>query len=314
MKKKAIIIGIKGLKLNRIEKKILSKEHPWGVILFERNIKNFNQTKKLISSIRTYTKDVKFPILIDEEGNRVTRLKNLINNVIPQKLFGDIFLKNKEFSKKILIQYLKSVIKNLKDLGFNINTVPVLDILYKKSHNIIGDRSFSDRSKIINELGNIYLDTYKKNRFGTVMKHIPGHGLSLTDSHKRLPIIKKKLSYLIKYDFSCFKKKKSFFAMTGHLLFSEIDRNNCVTHSKKIIKKIIREKIGFKGILISDDISMKALKFDPLQNGIKALKSGCNLVLYCEPSPLKSLQLVRKLPYVDKFTQKKTSQFYKFLR
>ena len=100
MKKKAIIIGIKGLKLNRIEKKILSKEHPWGVILFERNIKNFNQTKKLISSIRTYTKDVKFPILIDEEGNRVTRIKNLVNNVIPQKLFGDIFLKNKEFSKK----------------------------------------------------------------------------------------------------------------------------------------------------------------------------------------------------------------------
>ena len=100
--------------------------------------------------------------MIDEEGNRVTRIKNLVNNVIPQKLFGDIFLKNKEFSKKILIQYLKSVIKNLKDLGFNINTVPVLDILYKKSHNIIGNRSFSDRSKIINELGNLYLDTYKK--------------------------------------------------------------------------------------------------------------------------------------------------------
>ena len=226
MKKKAIIIGIKGLKLNKIEKKILSKEHPWGVILFERNIKNFNQTKKLISSIRSYAKDKKFPILIDEEGLRVTRIKNLINNVIPQKLFGDIFIKNKKLSKKILEQYLLSVIKNLKILGFNINTVPVLDVLYKKSHNIIGDRSFSDKSKIINELGNLYLDTYKKNRFGTVMKHIPGHGLSLTDSHLRLPIIKKKkLSYLIKNDFSCFEKKKSFFAMTGHLLFSKIDRN-----------------------------------------------------------------------------------------
>ena len=108
-----------------------------------------------------------------KKGNRVTRIKNLVNNVIPQKLFGDIFIKNKEFSKKILIQYLLSVIKNLKDLGFNINTVPVLDILYKKSHNIIGDRSFSDKSKIINELGNLYIDIYKKNRFGTIMKHIP---------------------------------------------------------------------------------------------------------------------------------------------
>ena len=118
----------------------------------------------------------------------------------------------------------------------------------------------------------------------------------------------------MKNDFSCFEKKRSFFAMTGHLLFSKIDQINCVTHSKKIIKKIIRGKIGFKGILISDDISMKALKYDPLQNSIKALKSGCNLVLYCEPRPLKSLQLVRKLPHIDKFTQKKTSQFYKFLR
>ena len=314
MKKKAIIIGIKGLQLNRIEKKILSKERPWGVILFERNIENFIQTKKLISSIRSYAKDKKYPILIDEEGCRVTRIKNLARNLIPQKLFGDIFIHNKEFSKKILKQYLISVIKNLKDLGFNINTVPVLDVLYTKSHDIIGDRSFSHKTKIVNELGDLYLDTYKKSQFGTVMKHIPGHGLSMSDSHKRLPIIKKKLSYLIKNDFSCFKKKQSFFAMTGHLLFPKIDRNNCVTHSKKIIKKIIREKIGFKGILISDDISMKALKFDELQNGIKALKSGCNLVLYCEPKPLKTLQLVRKIPFVDKFTQKKTSQFYKFLR
>ena len=245
---------------------------------------------------------------------RVTRIKNLIHNLIPQKLFGDIFIHNKEFSKKILSQYLTSVIKNLKVLGFNINTVPVLDILYKKSHDIIGDRSFSHKTKIIKELGNLYLKTYKKNRFGTVMKHIPGHGLSLTDSHKRLPIIKKNLSYLIKNDFSCFKQKQTFFAMTGHLLFSKIDRNNCVSHSKKIIKEIIREKIGFKGILISDDISMKALKFDLLQNGVKALKSGCNLVLYCEPRPSKSLELVKKLPYIDKFTRKKTSQFYKFLR
>ena len=314
MKKKAIIIGIKGLQLNKIEKKILSEEHPWGVILFERNIKNFAQTKKLISSIRSHAKDKKYPILIDEEGLRVTRTKKLINNVIPPKLFGDIFIKHKKLSKKILEQYLLSVIKNLKILGFNINTVPVLDVLYKKSHNIIGDRSFSHKPKIINELGNLYIDIYKKNRFGTIMKHIPGHGLSLTDSHLRLPIIKKKLSYLLKNDFSCFEKKRSFFAMTGHLLFSKIDKINCVTHSKKIIKKIIRDKIGFKGILISDDISMKALKYDPLQNSIKALKSGCNLVLYCEPRPSKSLQLVRKLPYIDKFTQKKTSQFYKFLR
>ena len=314
MKKKAIIIVIKGLRLNKIEKKILLRERPWGVILFKRNIKTLIQTKKLITSIRSFSRDKKYPILIDEEGGRVTRLNNIIFNKISQKFFGDIFIKNKDFSKKILSQYLKTIIKNLKILGVNINTVPVLDIFYNKSHNIIGNRSFSDQKKIIDGLSNLYLNIYKKNRIGTVIKHIPGHGLAKTDSHKKLPIIKKNLNYLTKNDFSCFAKKQSFFAMTGHLLFSKIDNQNCVTHSKKIIKKIIRNKIGFKGILISDDVSMKALKFNLLQNSVKALKAGCNLVLYCEPKPSKCLYLVKKLPYVDKFTQKKTSQFYKFLR
>ncbi|MAJ85423.1 MAG: glycosyl hydrolase [Candidatus Pelagibacter sp.] len=314
MKKKALIIGIKGKILNKIEKQILSKENPWGVILFERNFDSFSQAKKLTESIRKNSRDKNLPILIDEEGGRVSRLNKLICNQITQKYFGDFYNTNHKLAKKLMINYLKSVIKIIKKLGININTVPVLDILYKNSSNVIGNRSFSNNKVIVSELGNIYLDVYKKLKIGTVIKHIPGHGLAKNDSHKKLPVIKEKISYLLKNDFACFKGKDSFFAMTGHLLFYNLDDKYCVTHSKKIIKEIIRNKIGFKGILISDDISMRALKFDLFNNAIKSLNAGCNIVLYCEPKPKKSLSLIKKIPYIDNFTQKKTSQFYKFLR
>ena len=102
--------------------------------------------------------------------------------------------------------------------------------------------------------------------------------------------------------------------MTAHILFDKIDSKNCVTHSKKIIQNIIRKKIGFKGIIISDDISMKSLKYSLVKNALKALNAGCNLVLYCEGRSSESLKLLRKIPPIDEFTKKKTSEFYRFLR
>ena len=104
---------------------------------------------------------------------------------------------------------------------------------------------------------------------------------STSDSHVKLPVIKKKLKFLLKNDFNCFKNTNSSFAMTGHIFFEKIDKKNCTTHSKKIINDIIRGKIGYKGIIISDDINMKSLKYGMLENAIKSLKAGCNLALYC---------------------------------
>tara|TARA_Y100000992_G_scaffold284044_1_gene233859 strand:+ start:584 stop:892 length:309 start_codon:yes stop_codon:yes gene_type:complete len=101
--------------------------------------------------------------------------------------------------------------------------------------------------------------------------------------------------------------------MTAHILFSKIDKNYCASHSEKIIKNIIRKKIGFKGILISDDISMKALKYDLVKNALLSLKAGCNLVLYCRGNIKESKKLLSKMPFIDKFTEKKTSEFYRFL-
>ena len=314
MKKKAIIISIKGFKLTKKEKKLISEEKPWGLILFKRNIKDLSQVKTLIKDVRKISKDKKFPIMIDEEGPDVSRLKKIISNKLSQNFFGINYTRNPETTKIIYKDYINYITSILNEIGININTVPVLDVLRNKTHKIIGNRSYSKDPKIVKLLGDLCIKQYRLKKIGTVIKHIPGHGCSNKDSHKSLPKVALNLKTLNKIDFLPFKLSKSLFAMTSHILYSKIDNKNVATFSKKIISKIIRGKLGFKGILISDDISMKALKYDLITNAKKALSAGCNVVLYCKGNNKETIKLMRKIPYVDKFTSKKTSEFYKFLR
>ena len=313
MKKKAIIISIKSFFLNKNEKKILSY-NPWGLILFKRNIKSLTQVIRLIKKIRKLAKDTKFPIMIDEEGKTVSRLSKIIVQKYSQKTFGDIYRFNPKVSLIIYKNYINNLTSLLKKIGININTVPVLDVIRKKTHKIIGNRSFSSDPRIVKMLGKICVNQYKLNKLGTVIKHIPGHGCAFSDSHLKTPKVKLNKKYLNKIDFFPFKSNSSQFAMTAHVLYSAIDKNNVATFSKKIISKIIRKKIGFKGIIISDDISMKALKYDLISNAKKSLSAGCNIVLYCAGNYNESYKLIKEVPFIDKFTSKKTSEFYKFLR
>ena len=313
MKRKAIIISLSTTYLTSYEKRIIKKEKPWGIILFKRNIISSEQIINLIKSIKMIANDKKFPILVDEEGGRVTRLTNLIMNQFSQKYFGDLFDINKQIGLATYKSYIKSVCNVLKNLGININTIPVLDLKKKITHKIIGDRSYSNKISSIKALGTICNKIYKKNKLGTVIKHIPGHGSAKSDSHLKLPIVNDSFEYLKKNDFKCFQENSSFFAMTAHILYKKIDSKNVSTHSKKIIGEIIRKHIKFKGLIISDDISMKALKYDIITNAKMALNAGCNLVLYCEGKTNVSEKLLKSLPYIDLFTKKKTSEFYKFL-
>jgi beta-N-acetylhexosaminidase len=314
MKKKAIIISIKSTQLSLKEKRILINEKPWGLILFKRNIKSLGQIKNLVKKIRKLTKDTKFPILIDEEGATVSRLSKIISHDLSQKFFGDIYKINADITLVLYKYYIKELTAILKKIGININTVPVLDVLRKNTSEIIGDRSFSNDPQVVKQLGQECIKQYELNKIATVIKHIPGHGCASIDSHKKLPKVKAKYKDLNKIDFLPFKSNTSKFAMTAHILYENIDNKNVSTFSEKIISKIIRKKIGFKGIIISDDISMKALKYDLLTNAKKSLQAGCNLVLYCAGNYTDTYKLIKGVPFIDKFTAKKTSEFYKFLR
>jgi len=312
-KRKAFIIGLKSYKLSNKEKLFLTKNKPWGVILFSRNIKSIKQTRALTDSIKKIFKDKKYPILIDQEGGRVNRLNNIISfDNLTSKYFGALFEKDK---KKLNIIYKLFIDKTsflLKLIGVNINTVPVLDLRSKGSSNIIGDRSFSKNKNTVSKMGDICIKLFHENSIGTVIKHIPGHGLAKVDSHNFTPTINKSAKYLNKNDFYTFRNKNSYFAMTAHIIYKNIDKLNTATQSKKIIK-YIRNKIRFKNILISDDLSMKSLKNDIRTRTIKTFESGCNIVLHCNGNLNEMKIVANNSPLISNFIIKKTSQFYKIL-
>jgi len=311
--RRSFITGIKSTTLSFKEKKFLQEYKPWGIILFSRNIKSLKQTKKLTDQIKKIFNDKNYPILIDQEGGRVNRLKNFFNaEPLTSDFFGKLYLKD----KKKFYDYYKIFITHtsflLKSIGVNINTLPVLDLRSKGSSSIIGDRSFSNDPKIVSKIGDICINNFHLNNIGTVIKHIPGHGLAKVDSHKLTPNVNKDLKYLLKNDFSTFKKKTSLFAMTAHVVYKNIDSVNTATHSKKIIQ-LIRDNIKFNNIIMSDDISMKSLKSSIKVNTLRAFNAGCDLVLHCNGNLKEMCEVAIHSPLISKFIIKKTSQFYKII-
>ena len=312
-KRRAFIVGIKSLKLSNNEIVFLKRYKPWGVILFLRNIKSIKQAKSLTDNIRKIFKDKNYPILIDQEGGRVNRLSNIISfDNLTSEYFGNLYEKDKMKLNIIYKLFIDNISHLLKLIGANINTLPVLDLRVKGASNIIGDRSFSSNVNTVSKMGDLCIKLFKDNSIGTVIKHIPGHGLAKVDSHNFTPIVNQSIKYLKKYDFSAFKKKNCFFAMTGHVIYKNLDQFNTATHSKKVVS-YIRNNIGFKNILISDDLSMKSLKNNMKDNTIKAFEAGCNIALHCN-GKLNEMKIVAEnSPLISGFISKKTSQFYKIL-
>ena len=312
-KRRAFIVGVKSFQLSKNEIDFLKKYKPWGVILFLRNIKSIKQAKSLTDNIRKIFKDKNYPILIDQEGGRVNRLSNIISfDNLTSEYFGKLYEKDKMKLNIIYKLFIDNTSHLLKLIGANINTLPVLDLRVKGASNIIGDRSFSKNVSTVSKMGDLCIELFKENSIGTVIKHIPGHGLAKVDSHNFTPIVNKSIKHLKKYDFSTFKKKNCFFAMTGHVIYKNLDQLNTATHSKKVIR-YIRNYIGFKNILISDDLSMKSLKNNMKNNTIKAFEAGCNLALHCN-GKLNEMKIVAEnSPLISNFISKKTSQFYKIL-
>ena len=188
--RRAFIVGIKSRKLQSKEKSFLRKYKPWGVILFTRNIKDIKQTLRLTTSIRKIFNDNRYPILIDQEGGRVNRLKNIISfDNLTSEFFGNKYLKNFMEFKFFYKLFIDKTSYLLRSMGININTSPVLDLRKKISHKIIKDRCFSDKLNEVKKLGYYCINYYKKNSIGTVIKHIPGHGSARVDSHFKLPVI-----------------------------------------------------------------------------------------------------------------------------
>ena len=304
-----IIFGVKSYKLKKKEKNFFQESNPLGFILFERNCKNYKQTKLLIKDLKKTTSHKYTMIMIDQEGGRVARLKNPNWKLYPSaEYFGIKAKKNLSVAKKLIFKNSIEIAKDLKKLGINMNCAPVLDVKYDFTNNVIGDRSFSSNPRIVSELGKSFCNGLKKIGIIPIVKHIPGHGPSSRDSHKTTPNVDLDLISLNKKDFLPFKKlNKEPAAMIAHIVYNKID-NEIACCSREIIKKIIRKKIGFKGLLISDDINMKALK-GTIKNKVKAiLKSGCEIILHCNANIKEMMQIYSSIPLIKNKTLKKVSK------
>ncbi len=282
MKKHAIIIGISGLFLSDEEREYLIAYKPLGVILFKRNILNKKQVIELIKSIKIILGKYTF-ILIDQEGGKVNRLDTKIWPEFPAaRIFGELAEKDLKKAKIETFKNYNSIGKNLRQLGINVNCAPVLDILHKNTSNVIGTRAFSSIPHIVTELAKEACKGLQKHKILPILKHIPGHGRAKSDSHLELPEVNLSKLKLVK-DFLPFKALNNLpAAMTAHIKFTKLDKNNAVTLSKKIIREIIRKQIGFKGLLFSDDICMRALKGPYFFRASKSISAGCDLILHCD--------------------------------
>lgn len=278
---KSVIFGFEGLELTKEEVEFFSRVNPAGYILFSRNIDNPQQVKKLVSHLKEIA-GFDCPILIDQEGGRVARLKPPHwKQWPPMGKFAQMALSDIDEAEQGAYQNAKDLGAELADLGINVDCAPVCDLLFDGAHDIVGDRSFGSDVEIVSKLARKTAEGLMASGVAPVIKHIPGHGRAKADSHKELPIVDCSLEELRKTDFAVFKNLADMpWAMTAHILYTAIDSENPATLSKKVID-IIRGEIGFTGLLISDDLSMEALKGSYADRTIGSLKAGCDIVLHC---------------------------------
>jgi beta-glucosidase-like glycosyl hydrolase len=279
------IFGISGFSLTNQEIDFLGKVKPYGIILFPRNLESKDQIKGLTNHIHSLVKNIK--IFIDQEGGRVQRIKPPIGSIKykPQKYFGDLYKLDPDRAIQELRENYKDLSLELKELGIDVTCAPVCDLFYENANNgsIMGDRTFSSDPEIVIILAQEALKAMKENGIEGIIKHIPGHGRAL-DSHKELPFVNASLKELEANDCKVFhnlaKLEYLKYAMTAHIVYKAIDQDNACTVSAKVIT-YIKEIIGFKGLLITDAIEMRALNGSLIERMDRSFKSGCDIVLHC---------------------------------
>ena len=279
----AAIFGCEGTTLSRRERDFFRDVSPWGFILFKRNIETPDQVRALTAALRDTVGRDDAPILIDQEGGRVQRMGPPHWPVYPSgRSYGAIKAQDPLIRREIARLGGRLIAHDLRAVGINVDCVPVLDVPAADGHEIIGDRAYGADSDTVATLGRAAAEGLIAGGVLPVIKHIPGHGRAKADSHHDLPIVPTSYDELDAVDFAPFKALSDMpLAMTAHVVYSAIDAKRPVTTSKKAIKRVIRDAIGFDGLLMSDDLSMKALAGDFTHRAKAALAAGCDVILHC---------------------------------
>jgi beta-N-acetylhexosaminidase len=277
------IYGCAGPTLAAQERDFFRAVRPWGFILFARNIKDSAQVAALVQELRETVDSDNAPVLIDQEGGRVARLRPPHwAERLPAARFGALHAQNPEAAREATYLNARLIANDLALLGINVDCLPVLDVPVPGAHDIIGDRAFATDPATVIDLGKAQIEGLLDGGVLPIMKHIPGHGRAGADSHLALPRVMAGLAELSASDFVTFRSLNHCpAAMTAHVVYESIDPQRPCTTSPKVIRDVIRGEIDFEGLLMSDDLSMKALDGPISVRARAALFAGCDVVLHC---------------------------------
>jgi beta-N-acetylhexosaminidase len=277
------IFGCAGAALTAEERAFFAKVKPAGFIIFSRNVEDPDQLAALIKDLKETVGRHKVPILVDQEGGRVQRLTEPFWRKYPaMATFGEMAKANPTRAASALRLNCRLIADDLRRVGINVDCLPVLDVMNDWADPIVGDRAFSKDPALVAAFGRIVVDALMEGGVLPVIKHLPGHGRAEADSHLELPVVDATVAEMDGTDFAPFKALADApFGMTAHIKYTDIDPKEPATLSKVVIGRIIRMKMGFTGLLMSDDLAMKALtgRFEDRTRG--AFAAGCDLVLHC---------------------------------
>ena len=280
---RAAILGCAGLDLTADERAFFRDADPLGFILFARNIDTPERALRLTEELRSCVARADAPVLLDQEGGRVARLRPPHwRKAPPARLLGELYERDPD--KGLLATKLNShlLAADLASIGGDVDCLPVLDIGFPETHAVIGDRAYAAAPGSVAALGRAAAEGLMAEGVMAVAKHMPGHGRAAVDSHLSLPVVTASRAELERTDFLPFRFLADLpWAMTAHVLYRAIDPEAALTVSARGVKDVIRGHIGFEGLLLSDDLSMEALGGSLGERAARALAAGCDIALHC---------------------------------
>lgn len=278
----ALIAGLSGGKLTDDERAFYREVKPAGVILFGRNLEDPSLVRSLVESVRDAVGE-DLLVLIDQEGGRVQRLRApAASDLPPAAAYARLYKSDGDAAKAAAFSVARLVAEELRQYGITCNCAPVLDVPVPGAHDIIGDRAYGTAPAQIITLGREVAEGLMAGGVVPVIKHIPGHGRATSDSHLDLPVVRTSYEELSRSDFVPFKVLAGMpAAMTAHVVFSDIDAVNPASTSDAVTRRIIRGDIGFDGLLMSDDLSMKALSGPMRTRAAAVIAAGSDIALHC---------------------------------
>lgn len=300
MTSKAFIAGCLGETLSPEEAAFLAGERPWGLILFARNCRTPDQIRSLVLAFREAVGRPDAPVLIDQEGGRVQRLKPPHwPTYAPGATFGRLAEADPAAGRRAAWLTARLIAADLTELGITVDCLPVLDVAAPGMHAVIGDRSYGSAPDRVATLGRDTAQALMEGGVLPVMKHIPGHGRAAADSHHALPVVDASAEALA-VDCLPFRMLNDLpMAMTAHVVYRALDPDRPATTSPVIIGDVIRKSIGFDGLLMSDDLSMKALSGSFGERTEAALAAGCDVVLHCNGDIAEMRAIAAATPVLD---------------